>query len=412
MLAPRAFPFTGAVAAFAATALLLGLADAPALSFALDSQSQSPSGIQIAAVNGVVEIRGLPDATLKALKVADLSLEERSKIFNVRVASQTAPLPPMRGAWTAESDRLAFRPKYPLTPGVAYEARLDLTEWSARPTNIPVVQAAREFQIPEAVVDRGAPPVVAAVYPSSNTLPANQLKFYIHFSKPMQRGDVYKHIRLTRADGSLVEAAFLELGQELWDPAFQRFTLLIDPGRIKRGLVPHEEDGPVLEEGRSYALEIDQGWTDLHEQRLARPHRKTFRVGKEDREPIDPKSWVIETPAAGASDPVVVKFGESLDQALAQRLLTIVDERGDSLDLTPTLERQETQAEFRPKQPWKAGRYRLRIGSVLEDLAGNSVGQPFELDRFDSIDRSPRSREQTIERTFSIESKERHGSVR
>ena len=42
-----------------------------------------------------------------------------------------------------------------------------------------------------------------------------------------------------------------------------RFTLLFDPGRIKRGLKPAQRRvGPVLEEGKSYTLVIDRGWTD------------------------------------------------------------------------------------------------------------------------------------------------------
>ena len=35
---------------------------------------------------------------------------------------------------------------------------------------------------------------------------------------------------------------------------------------------------------------------------------------------------------------------------------------------------------FTPTRPWRAGRYRLAIGTILEDLAGNSVARPFELD--------------------------------
>ena len=30
--------------------------------------------------------------------------------------------------------------------------------------------------------------------------------------------------------------------------------------------------------------------------------------------------------------------------------------------------------------PWKTGRYRLAVGSVLEDLAGNNLQRPFEVD--------------------------------
>ena len=68
-------------------------------------------------------------------------------------------------------------------------------------------------------------------------------KFYLHFSAPMSRGEAYANIHLLDADGKPVEHAFLELEQELWDPAMKRFTLLIDPGRIKQGLKPRRTPG-------------------------------------------------------------------------------------------------------------------------------------------------------------------------
>ena len=77
---------------------------------------------------------------------------------------------------------------------------------------------------------------VVAVYPSSATLPENQLRFYLHFSAPMSRGEVYQHLQLLDQDGKPIVLPFLEIGEELWDTTGQRLTLLIDPGRIKRGL--------------------------------------------------------------------------------------------------------------------------------------------------------------------------------
>ena len=64
---------------------------------------------------------------------------------------------------------------------------------------------------------------------------------------------------------------FLELDEELWSPDGTRFTLIFDPGRIKRGLKPREEVGPVLEAGKSYSLVIDR--------RLARRIGKPARGG-------------------------------------------------------------------------------------------------------------------------------------
>ena len=64
-----------------------------------------------------------------------------------------------------------------------------------------------------------------------------------YFDAPMSRGEAYRHIHLVDAKtGREVEAPFLELGEELWDGDFRRFTLLCDPGRVKRGLKPRERN--------------------------------------------------------------------------------------------------------------------------------------------------------------------------
>ena len=101
------------------------------------------------------------------------------------------------------------------------------------------------------------------VYPSRDLLPENLLQFYIFFSAPMSRGEAYRRITLLDiATGKIVDAPFLELDEELWSPDGTRFTLVFDPGRIKRGLKPREEVGPVLEAGKSYSLVIDRQWLD------------------------------------------------------------------------------------------------------------------------------------------------------
>ncbi len=54
---------------------------------------------------------------------------------------------------------------------------------------------------------------------------------------------------LLNEKGRKLDVPFLEVGEELWDPTGTRLTLLLDPGRIKRGLKPREDLGPILEAG-------------------------------------------------------------------------------------------------------------------------------------------------------------------
>src|SRR5438128_8167014 len=114
----------------------------------------------------------------------------------------------------------------------------------------------------------------------------------------MASGGAYRHVHLLNAKGKEVEAPFLELDEELWSPDFRRFTLYFDPGRIKRGLKPREDVGPVLEEGKSYTLLIDRDWNDAQGNPLRESFRKTFTVGPPDDEAIDPQKWKIYAPRA------------------------------------------------------------------------------------------------------------------
>ncbi len=231
------------------------------------------------------------------------------------------------------------------------------------------------------------PTTVTRIYPSAGRLPENQLKFYIHFSAPPRRhygrrgrGEAYRRIHLLDAEGQVLEAVFLELGEELWDPPMQRFTLLCDPGRVKRGLKPREELGPVLRSGNDYTLVVDDDWLDANGRKLTAGMRKTFHVVAADDAPIDPATWRIDCPRAGTREPLTVRFGEPLDHALVTRMLSVAGAEGDTIAGTIEITDGETCWTFRPERPWPAGDFRLSVNTALEDLAGNAIGRAFDVD--------------------------------
>jgi hypothetical protein len=55
------------------------------------------------------------------------------------------------------------------------------------------------------------------------------------------------------------------------------------------------------------------------------------------------------------------------------------------VDGTIAVSRNETEWRFTPAAPWIAGAYHLTVDKRLEDLAGNSIGQPFDIDVFDTV---------------------------
>ena len=229
---------------------------------------------------------------------------------------------------------------------------------------------------------------IAAVYPSGERLPENLLRLYIHFSAPMSRGEAYRHLKLIDvATNKPVHAPFLELEEELWSPDGQRFTLLIDPGRIKRGLKPREMFGPVLEAGKSYELIVDRGWTDAHGNALISDYRRNFQAGPPDETMPNPKEWVIRPPRSGEREPLEVRFPEQLDSALAQRLIAVLDSEWEGSSRTCDNRRGGDGLAVRARGAWRLGSYRLAVGTELEDVAGNSVAAPFEVDLTETITR-------------------------
>jgi hypothetical protein len=200
----------------------------------------------------------------------------------------------------------------------------------------------------------------------------------------MSRGEAYERVRLLDAAGQAIELPFLELGEELWDGDLRRFTLFFDPGRIKRGLKPREEVGPVLEEGKRYTLVVDRAWRDAAGRPLAGESRKSFEVGPPDDAPPDPATWKLDPPAAGSRQPLRVEFPESLDRALLGRLLNI-ERGGEPVPGEISIADDEMLWQFAPRDAWRAGAHQLVVGTALEDLGGNSIGRPFEVDELKPV---------------------------
>jgi hypothetical protein len=88
-------------------------------------------------------------------------------------------------------------------------------------------------------------PSITAIHPGTDRLPANHLKFYLHFSQPMQQGVFQRHCALLDQNGKPVVEPFRET--ELWSADRKRLTLWLHPGRQKTGVNLNDEFGPVLQ---------------------------------------------------------------------------------------------------------------------------------------------------------------------
>jgi hypothetical protein len=349
------------------------------LTLTILSASGLPIDIQLENRQGshpIFKVVGWDQIGQISTQAARFETDQWQALFTVYVdsGSPNDALPPILGSYRIEGEALIFQPRFPLQPGLRYRA---VFSSASEPVT-------RRFDIPksEATVST----TVEHVYPSTDRLPENQLKFYLHFSAPMSRGEAYSRIRLLDQDGDPVELPFLELDEELWDREGKRLTLLFDPGRIKRDLVPHEEVGAPIKEGQTYTLLIDRDWRDAQGESLKEDFRKSFRVVAADREIPNPSSWRITAPEAGSLRPLSVEFSEPMDHGLLMRLLEVLAPQGKFIEGSIQVDRDETRWQFTPHEPWRAGDYSLSVDTRLEDLAGNRLNRPFEVDVFERVE--------------------------
>ncbi|HMH34258.1 MAG TPA: hypothetical protein VK543_14570 [Puia sp.] len=291
--------------------------------------------------------------------------------------------PAIAGKYTLRENELIFEPLIPFTRGLNYEILLRH-------------QLLAKMDIPRSE----AVPTLLAIYPSRDDLPENLLKIYLLFSRPMLEGRSLQYIKLTDQQGDSLPYSFLHLPSELWNEEGTMLTLWLDPGRIKRALQPNKSMGPPLTAGRKYHLLISADWPDRDGNLLPQGYAKQFVAVMRDTISPSPDHWKISIPAAATTQPLQVDLGESLDYALLQDAIRLVDAAGNTVTGTVRPESQETKYVFRPEKPWLKGNYKLQIDPRLEDLAGNNLNRLFDVDLTNGAAAVPAKK--IFERQFEI----------
>jgi hypothetical protein len=338
----------------------------------------SPDGDQ-----DCLQVLGWNPAELTEL--AELDAGDLGRRFCVVTADALARDPatatPMAGTFTVDGQALRFRPRFPFAAGTSY-AFLD--DRRSPPLLLTRPAAARR-----------ASTVVTHIYPTAGQLPVNALRFYVHFSAPMSEGLAGAAVELRDAgSGQPLPGAVLPLEPELWDQRRTRLTLLLDPGRIKRGLIPHTEAGYPLTPGRCVVLAIGGAFLDANGAPLAAGSERRYAVGPAIRQRLEPGDWRIEAIQVATRLPVRVIFDRPVDHALGLRCLTVIDASGNPVAGQSALGAEERSWAFTPASAWNASPYTLLVSPELEDVAGNSVTRVFDRD-LTNPDHRPRPAEPT-----------------
>ncbi len=265
----------------------------------------------------------------------------------------------------AQEGDIIFRPLVPFTHGLAYDVLY----------NDKVVSS---IQIPS--VSNAAAPLIKDIYPTSDTLPENLLKLYIQFSQPMQEGISLQHIALLDEHKDTMQATFLDLQPELWNEDRTILTLWLDPGRIKRDLIPNKKMGNPLKSGSSYTLIVSNNWKSAAGLALQQTFTKQFVVTERDGTSPDINQWKILLPAAATNQPLQVFFNEPLDYFLLQETIQVMDNLNNKVAGKLVIDKEEKSIKFIPADNWHKGVYTIQVQSILEDAAGNNLNRLFDRD--------------------------------
>ena len=283
-------------------------------------------------------------------------------------------LQPLPGSFKTDGNAICFIPRFPFLDGTSYSLVVgSVTEERDGTSEIWAIK--RPPRAGEATTD------VLGIYPSAHELPVNQLKFYVHFSSPMSEGWAVRAIHVHRADnGEPLSGVFLAMEPELWDRERRRLTLLLEPGRIKRGLAPNMESGYPLVEGVPIVISIEAEFRDATGRPLRTGAERCYEVAKPVRIRVESANWQYHYPDAGSTDPLAVEFDRPLDYALLRHCLWVTDAAGVPVVGQESIGSGEWSWQFEPRLPWEDSRYVVMVDPRLEDLAGNSLIRVFDRD--------------------------------
>lgn len=267
---------------------------------------------------------------------------------------------PLAGRYVVDGDTVVFDPAFDL---VARQIYTVLTRNAG-------VESARQFTLEPQGAETS--PEVIAIYPSGPEIPENTLRFYIQFSTPMQPHLSTEFISLLDANGVPDTAAFMTFGQELWSEDRRRLTLLMDPGRIKRGVATNLELGSALLQGQRYSVAVAEGWPAANGGQDALGFVQHFQIVAPLRDLPDTDLWQISQPRVQTLDPLIIAFDRPFDHQLAQGSIRVIDGDGRVIIGTIGLDDHERAWRFTPDSPWPAAVLQIVVDARMEDVAGNN----------------------------------------
>jgi hypothetical protein len=299
-------------------------------------------------------------------------------VFPVRVSGASLNI---TGTYVVGDSSVSFVPAFPFAKGVDYEATFHSVQLTGNTNEVylPPMSAGvlnLKFKLKTASSDV---PSVVAVFPTANELPENLLRFHIEFSSSMTRGEVYERVHIFDENKNEVDKALLVVDEELWDDDMKSVTIMLDPGRIKRGLKANLEMSAPLIAGKSYTLVIEPGWKNADGLATTEHFEKIFKCYAADRSKPQVRGWTLVPPASPGGN-LVLRMNEFYDVVLLRRAIIVKDVLGNRVAGKLLISDNESVISFVPFKPWSGEKYSVMVNPALEDLAGNNLVRLFDTD--------------------------------
>lgn len=288
--------------------------------------------------------------------------------------------PAVSGKYLVDQGNLIFKPRFPPVPEQSYTVVFNAKQFAKQLPNHPTLAKLTYqtgFYIEPVEFEKIAS--VTASLPFADKVPANLLRFYLYFSHPMSLDNPYNYLTLLDENHQPVKDAFVELQQGLWDQKRTRLTVLIHPGRIKRGVGPNIKLGNVLKQNQRYRLILNKGFKDYRAVQMKNDFHKDFVVTEPIYKKLDLTQWTLYLPEPDSFTPLRINVERTLDPVLAHRMITLMDMSDHSIIAGKmSFNGVGNDYFFTPNQKWKSGTYRVQVENKLEDLAGNTLAWSFD----------------------------------
>ena len=263
-----------------------------------------------------------------------------------------------------DNGEFAFMPLFPLNKSTKY--LLSLTDENNEFQQV--------FSLPETHQEK---PIDIKIYPTSDSLPENLLRLYIHFSQPMKTIGNLEKIKLIDENGDEVQGAIFNNVYELWNDAQKQLTIILDPARVKTGLQANESLGPALQSGKSFKLVV-ANMENIHGQKMLQAYIKQFFVINQDTIAPNIDQWVLKLPTIKSRSPLWIQFPGMIDQSSLYSRIKVMDVNEQVISGQIEIADNETEWRFIPSNDWNSGNYTLLINARLEDPSGNNLNGRFD----------------------------------